>query len=43
VLVSDLHLYLLSKHAADPDAVENKKFRNPVRFSYLESYRYLLI
>lgn len=39
----DLHLYISGKHEPNVDEIESKKFRDPVRFSYIESYRYLLI
>ena len=42
-LAQDLHLYIQSKHDPEQLTFENKKFENPVRFSYIESYRYLLL
>lgn len=34
-LCQDLHMYILAKHQGDVVESESKKFRNPVRFSYL--------
>ena len=42
-LAQDFHMYIEGKHQEGLEEAENKKFQNPVRFSYIESYKYLLI
>lgn len=41
-IIEDLNEFI-SKVYTGEDIVNNKKFKNPVRFSYLESYHYLLV
>lgn len=42
-IIDDLNSYIQQKHRPDYNLLQNKKFENPVRFSYIESYHYLLI
>lgn len=42
-IINDLDYYLNEKYSGNNPDLENKKLRNPVRFSYIESYHYLLI
>jgi inositol 1,4,5-triphosphate receptor type 1/inositol 1,4,5-triphosphate receptor type 3 len=42
-IIDDLNLFIGEKYSPDCAALENKKFKNPVRFTYIESYHYLLI
>lgn len=41
--IEDLNLYIEEKFLPNAAQLENKKFKDPVRFSYLESYHYLLV
>ena len=41
--IADLDAYIAAKVLPSAAELENRKFRNPVRFSYLESYHYLLV
>lgn len=41
--IEDLNQFIEEKHTADVAVLEDKRFKDPVRFSYLESYHYLLV
>lgn len=41
--IEDLNQYIENKHLPNITQLENKKFKNPVRFSYIQSYHYLLV